>query len=168
MSERSWNECSRKATGFLDGLPGQRVAARTDVEGVAAALRRPLPEEEGAGAARNRGADRRRRAGSGGNAIGPVLRLGDRWRARRPCRPGDLDLGPNTGLLASSPTAAGAEWVASEWLLSLLNLPANSAVGFVTGAMMANFTCLGAARHDVLRRAGWDVERAGLHRAPDA
>jgi hypothetical protein len=34
-----------EATGFLDGLPGRPVAARTDVEGVAAALRRPLPEE---------------------------------------------------------------------------------------------------------------------------
>jgi glutamate/tyrosine decarboxylase-like PLP-dependent enzyme len=56
--------------------------------------------------------------------------------------------------------------VASEWLLDLLGLPKNSAVGFVTGAMIANFTCLAAARHDVLRRAGWDVEGDGLHGAP--
>ena len=79
------------------------------------------------------------------------------------CRLADLHLGPerwSAGVLAG---AAGAEWVASEWLLDLLGLPANSAVGFVTGAMMANFTCLAAARHDVLRRAGWDVERDGLH-----
>jgi hypothetical protein len=34
-----------EATGFLDGLPGRPVAARTDVDGVAAALRRPLPHE---------------------------------------------------------------------------------------------------------------------------
>jgi glutamate/tyrosine decarboxylase-like PLP-dependent enzyme len=72
----------------------------------------------------------------------------------------------NAGLLVSSPAAAGAEWVASEWLLELLGLPGNSAVGFVTGAMIANFTCLAAARHDVLRRAGWDVEGDGLHGAP--
>jgi glutamate/tyrosine decarboxylase-like PLP-dependent enzyme len=72
----------------------------------------------------------------------------------------------NAGLLVSSPAAAGAEWVASEWLLDLLGLPGNSAVGFVTGAMIANFTCLAAARHDVLRRAGWDVEGDGLHGAP--
>jgi glutamate/tyrosine decarboxylase-like PLP-dependent enzyme len=72
----------------------------------------------------------------------------------------------NAGLLASSPAAAGAEWVAREWLLDLLGLPGNSAVGFVTGAMIANFTCLAAARHDVLRRAGWDVERDGLCGAP--
>ena len=40
------------------------------------------------------------------------------------------------------------------------------AVGFVTGAMMSNFTCLAAARHDVLRRIGWDVENDGLPGAP--
>ena len=34
-----------EATGFLEDLPERRVAARTDVDGVAAALRRPLPEE---------------------------------------------------------------------------------------------------------------------------
>jgi hypothetical protein len=34
-----------EATGFLDGLADRQVAARTDVDGVAAALRRPLPEE---------------------------------------------------------------------------------------------------------------------------
>jgi glutamate/tyrosine decarboxylase-like PLP-dependent enzyme len=31
---------------------------------------------------------------------------------------------------------------------------------------MANFTCLAAARHEVLRRAGWNVEADGLQRAP--
>ena len=49
--------------------------------------------------------------------------------------------------------------MAGGWLLDLLGLPPTAAVGFVTGAMMANFTCLAAARHAVLRRAGWDVDR---------
>src|SRR5688500_17383236 len=31
---------------------------------------------------------------------------------------------------------------------------------------MANFTCLAAARHEVLRRTGWNVEEQGLQRAP--
>jgi glutamate/tyrosine decarboxylase-like PLP-dependent enzyme len=73
----------------------------------------------------------------------------------------------NAGLLVMSPAAAGAEWVASEWLLDLLGLPASAAVGFVTGAMLANFTCLAAARHEVLRRVGWNVERDGLYGAPE-
>jgi glutamate/tyrosine decarboxylase-like PLP-dependent enzyme len=48
----------------------------------------------------------------------------------------------------------------------LLRLPDHRGVGFVTGCQMASFTALAAARHDVLRRAGWDVEAAGLTGAP--
>ena len=46
------------------------------------------------------------------------------------------------------------------------DLPAGTSVGFVTGATMANFTALAAARHGVLARVGWDVERLGLQGAP--
>lgn len=38
--------------------------------------------------------------------------------------------------------------------------------GFVTGATMANLTCLAAARHTQLWRAGWDVEQDGLPGRP--
>ena len=38
------------------------------------------------------------------------------------------------------------------WLLDLLGLPATADVGFVTGATMANFTGLAAARQQVLGR----------------
>ena len=34
-------------------------------------------------------------------------------------------------------------------------------VGFATGAQMANFTCLAAARRALLDRAGWDVGATG-------
>ena len=68
----------------------------------------------------------------------------------------------NAGLPVSSPAAAGAERVATGWLLDLLGLPPTAAIGYVTGGMMANFTCLAAARHEVFRRAGWDVEAHGL------
>jgi glutamate/tyrosine decarboxylase-like PLP-dependent enzyme len=40
-------------------------------------------------------------------------------------------------------------------------------VGFVTGCQMAHFTCLAAARGEMLRRAGWDVEQDGLQGAPE-
>src|SRR5207248_3232649 len=52
------------------------------------------------------------------------------------------------------------------WLLDLLGLPATASVGFVTGCHMANFTALAAARHELLRRAGWDVEANGLNGSP--
>lgn len=72
----------------------------------------------------------------------------------------------NAGLYVSSPAAAVIEDVAASWVLDILGLPATSSVGFVTGAMMANFTALASARHEVLARVGWDVEERGLIGAP--
>ena len=65
-----------------------------------------------------------------------------------------------------SPAAAAIEEVAAQWTLDLLGLPAGASVGFVTGGQGANTTGLAAARHAVLERADWDVERDGLHGAP--
>jgi glutamate/tyrosine decarboxylase-like PLP-dependent enzyme len=69
-------------------------------------------------------------------------------------------------LYIMSPAAAVVEEVAGAWLLDLLGLPGTCSVGFVTGCHMANFTALAAARHELLRRAGWDVEADGLQGAP--
>lgn len=74
--------------------------------------------------------------------------------------------GQNAGMYAGTPSAAVAEKVAGDWLLDILHLPKECSVGFVTGATMANFVGLAAARNDVLRRAGWDVEAKGLYGAP--
>ncbi len=65
-----------------------------------------------------------------------------------------------------TPGAAIVEEVAAAWLVDLLGLPAGTSVGFTTGATMANFTALAAARHAVLRAVGWDVEEDGLVGAP--
>ncbi len=72
----------------------------------------------------------------------------------------------NGCLYVLSPAVAVMEDVVAGWLLELLGLPPAAGVGFVTGCHMANFTCLAAARHEVLRRAGWNVETQGLQRAP--
>src|SRR6266545_2007328 len=72
----------------------------------------------------------------------------------------------NCALRVVSPAYAAAEDVASAWLLDLLGLPAASAVGFATGATMANFTCLAAGRDAVLRRAGWNAAGHGLAGGP--
>ncbi len=72
----------------------------------------------------------------------------------------------NGALYVMSPAVAVIEDIVQEWVVSLLGLPPASSVGFVTGCHMANATCLAAARHEVLRRAGWDVEAGGLQRAP--
>ncbi|MCD2182188.1 pyridoxal phosphate-dependent decarboxylase family protein [Rhizobium sp. GN54] len=74
--------------------------------------------------------------------------------------------GQNAGNHAAAPAAAAAEVVAARWLLDLLDLPRESSVGFVTGATVANFTCLAAARGAVLREHGWDPDSRGLFGAP--
>jgi glutamate/tyrosine decarboxylase-like PLP-dependent enzyme len=74
--------------------------------------------------------------------------------------------GQNCGNYLATPAAAAVEEIAAHWLLDLMDLPRDSSVGFVTGATMANFTCLAAARGEVLRRAGWDAEADGLFGAP--
>jgi glutamate/tyrosine decarboxylase-like PLP-dependent enzyme len=68
---------------------------------------------------------------------------------------------------ASSPVAAILEEAALRWVMSALGLPEGLGGAFVTGATMANFIGLAAARHAVLARAGWDVERDGLFGAPE-
>jgi glutamate/tyrosine decarboxylase-like PLP-dependent enzyme len=65
-----------------------------------------------------------------------------------------------------SPVGAYVEDLCGKWLISLLGLPEDAAVGFVTGATMANFSGLAAARHALLSREGWDVESQGLFGAP--
>lgn len=72
----------------------------------------------------------------------------------------------NAGLFALAPGVAIAEEVAARWIVELLSLPEDSAVGFVTGGQMASFTCLAAARDQLLRTVGWDVEADGLPGAP--
>jgi glutamate/tyrosine decarboxylase-like PLP-dependent enzyme len=58
------------------------------------------------------------------------------------------------------------EEIAGAWLIELLGIPAHASFGFVTGGQMATFTGLAAARHHVLAKAGWNVERDGLTGAP--
>jgi glutamate/tyrosine decarboxylase-like PLP-dependent enzyme len=72
----------------------------------------------------------------------------------------------NAGMTVLSPVAAAIEVIAQRWLLDTLALPSRAGVGFVTGATMANFSALAAARHALLQRVGWDVEAQGLFGAP--
>ncbi|MBI2255351.1 MAG: aspartate aminotransferase family protein [Proteobacteria bacterium] len=74
--------------------------------------------------------------------------------------------GQNAANHVAAPAAAAVEAVAADWLLDILDLPRSASVGLVTGATIANFVGLAAARHEVLRRVGWDVEAEGLFGAP--
>ncbi|TDT75924.1 glutamate/tyrosine decarboxylase-like PLP-dependent enzyme [Arthrobacter sp. AG258] len=72
----------------------------------------------------------------------------------------------NAGLRYATPATAAIEEAAGTWLLDLLGLPGAADVGFVTGATMANFTGMAAARWRLLTGAGWDLDRDGLSGAP--
>jgi glutamate/tyrosine decarboxylase-like PLP-dependent enzyme len=72
----------------------------------------------------------------------------------------------NVSLRVMSPAGAAFEDIALDWVLDVLRLPRTSGGAIVTGATMANFCGLAAARHALLRRAGWDAEEDGLFGAP--
>jgi glutamate/tyrosine decarboxylase-like PLP-dependent enzyme len=72
----------------------------------------------------------------------------------------------NAAMQVQSPTAAALEETALEWVRQLLGLPEGCGGAVVTGATMANFSALAAARHALLARAGWDAESDGLFGAP--
>jgi glutamate/tyrosine decarboxylase-like PLP-dependent enzyme len=72
----------------------------------------------------------------------------------------------NSALYNATPATARLEQTALRWLLDLLRLPPECGGAFVTGATVANFVALGAARHAVLARVGWKVEADGLFGAP--
>jgi glutamate/tyrosine decarboxylase-like PLP-dependent enzyme len=72
----------------------------------------------------------------------------------------------NTGLWNVTPATAALEEVALAWMVELFGLPEGTGGAFVTGASVANFTALAAARHRVLEGVGWNVEADGLFGAP--
>ncbi len=65
------------------------------------------------------------------------------------------------------PSAAVLEQQAGEWLLEILDLPRESAVGFGTSATACGLSCLSAARSSLLATLGWDFENDGLIGAPE-
>ncbi len=158
-----------EALAFRRALPERPVGARATLEQLRSALDRPLPETGADPAAVI--ADLARDAEPGligepgprffGYVIGgsSEAALGADWLASA--------WDQNAGLYSAAPAAMVVEETAARWILELLGLPPQSGVGFVTGCQMAHFTCLAAARDEVLRRAGWDAVAQGLQGAPE-
>ena len=72
----------------------------------------------------------------------------------------------NAAAFACAPAEAVAEEVCGAWLKDILGLPAGASFALTSGCQMAHMTALAAARHALLARSGWDVERDGLFGAP--
>jgi glutamate/tyrosine decarboxylase-like PLP-dependent enzyme len=156
------------AAAFLAGLRERPVAARADRSDLLAAFATALPEEpqdhnlvlDTLASAADQGLI----ACAGPRYFGfvtggshPVALAAD-WLVSA--------WDQNAALHVMSPAASVIEDVAARWVLDLLGLPDGASVGFTTGAHTASFTALAAARHEVLKRAGWDVEADGLQGAP--
>ena len=157
-----------RAGRYLTGLPGRAVHATATMSELRTALGGPLPEQ---------GEDPRQVIAELADRADPGLLPTGSWRFFGWVFGGALPAAlaadwltsawdQNAFIANSSPAAAAVEAVAAGWLTDILGLPSDSSVGFVTGTQMAHATALAAARGELLRRYGWDVERSGLAGAP--
>jgi glutamate/tyrosine decarboxylase-like PLP-dependent enzyme len=161
-------DAQRRALAYLDGLAGRGVAPPPAAVEALARLDFPLP-------------------GSGRDAAEVLALLDDVGSPATVASAGPRYFGfvtggalpvavaaawliaawdQNAGMTVMSPAAARLDAVALRWVTELLGLPGGTGGGFVTGATMANATCLAAARDAVLARHGWDAAGQGLIGAP--
>jgi glutamate/tyrosine decarboxylase-like PLP-dependent enzyme len=160
---------AERAIAYLEGLDGRGVAPAPEAVAALSLLDEPLPDEPGDPEEILRLLDGRgspaTMAMAGPRFFGFVIggafpiALAANWLA------GAWD--QNSALYHVTPTTAILEQISLRWLLDLLQLPPESGCAFVTGATVANFSALAAARHHVLSRAGWNVEADGLFGAPE-
>ncbi|MDP9846598.1 pyridoxal phosphate-dependent decarboxylase family protein [Streptosporangium lutulentum] len=161
-------EAYERSLAYLTALPDRPVGSVTSAPDLRAALDGPLPEAPadpreviaGLAAAAESGLVGTQSGRFFGFVVGganPAALAAD-WLT--------TVWDQNACLFALAPAASMVEEVAGKWLIQLLGLPAHASAGFVTGGQMANFTALAAARHEMLRRQGWDVEAEGLAGAP--
>jgi len=159
---------SELAADFVDSLDERAVLPPVDVPALRAALGGPLPEEPidpaTVIAELAADADPGLAATPSGRWFGFVMggsvpaALAADWLTSA--------WDQNAGLFGPAPAAAIVEEVSGEWLRELFGLPQGVSFAFVTGCQMAHVTALAAARHHVLREAGWDVNEGGLFGAP--
>src|SRR3984957_16368573 len=162
------DNATEHAKRWLAALPDRPVGPVRSADEILERLGGPLPEE-GLDAAQvvdelARGAEPGLMASQSGRFFGWVMggtlpaALASDWLVSA--------WEQNAGLRYATPAAAAIEEIAGSWMLELLGLPSSADVGFVTGATMANFAGLAAARSAVLGRVGWDVNAHGLNGAP--
>ena len=159
---------AQRAISYLERLPDRGVAPGTEAVANLATLDQPLNDEptspEQVIDLLDRVCSPATMAMAGPRFFGFVLggslpvTLAANWLA------GAWD--QNTGLFTPTPATSQLEQVALNWLLDLFKFPPDCGGAFVTGATMANFSALAAARHGLLKRAGWNVEADGLFGAP--
>jgi glutamate/tyrosine decarboxylase-like PLP-dependent enzyme len=162
------NDVAARAIRYLDGLDGRRVAPGPEAIATLKELDGPLPEAPtdptAVLALLDDCGSPATVATAGPRFFGYVIggslpvTVAANWLAAAWDQPAFA--------YVSSPVVAKLEEIALRWLLDLFGLSPTCGGAFVTGATMANFCGLAAARHSVLNNAGWDVEADGLFGAP--
>jgi len=161
-------DAAQRAIRYLEGLDDRGIAPPPAALSALAELDGPLPQVACAPAQTLRLLDEiaspATMASAGGRFFGFVIggalpvALASNWLATA--------WDQNAALHEPARAVSALEATALRWMLDLLGLPPHCAGAFVTGATMANFSALAAARHAVLARAGWSVESDGLFGAP--
>lgn len=161
-------DAADRAATYLEGLPSRTVAPSAEAVAALSHFDRQLPEHPMDPSRVLQDLDEFGSPGTGASAGGRYFGfvIGATLPAALAANMLATSWDQNAALTIISPTTARLELVALRWLLGALHLPPTCAAGFVTGATIANFTGLAAARHSLLRRAGWDVEEQGLFDAP--
>ena len=162
------DDAAKRAIRYLDGLDHRGVAPDSNALARLAELDGALPELPCAPVDTLRLLDElgspATMASAGGRFFGFVIggalpvTVASNWLATA--------WDQNAALQGPARAVSALEATALRWMLDLLGLPAHCAGAFVTGATMANFSALAAARHAVLARVGWSVESDGLFGAP--
>jgi len=157
-----------RALHYIDGLDSRRVAPSVEAVERLALLDEPLPEHPTDPRIVLRTLDEigspATVASAGGRYFGFVTGGALPAALTANLMAGVWD--QNAGYRIQSPVAARVEDVCLKWLREVFGLPAGAGCGFVTGATMANFAALAAARRSVLLKSGWNVEEDGLIGAP--
>lgn len=160
---------ARAATDYLEGIGGRRVAPAAEAVARLSALQGPLPggptSPEAVLRLLDEFASPATVANSGGRYFGFVN--GGSLPAAMAAAWLTAAWDQNAGMRVLSPAAVALEETAIGWARELLGLPEGAAGVVVTGATMANFCSLAAARHALLKRTGWNVEDDGLFGAPE-
>jgi glutamate/tyrosine decarboxylase-like PLP-dependent enzyme len=170
MIESLLLDTARRSARYLDGLEQRAVAPSPEaIEALRTLADAPLPQHglpaERVLATLDDVGSPATLASAGGRFFGLVIggslpaALAANWLASA--------WDQNAAYASTSPVAAALEETALRWLLELFALPRECGGAFVTGATLANFTALAAARHALLAREGWDVEAEGLFGAPE-
>ncbi len=158
----------RASVAYLKGLSSARVQSDVSLETLFAALDGGVPEA-GLDAARvvdelvgqtNGGHN----GSTGGRFFGWVIGGGLPSALAADWLVSTWD--QNAAAAACGPAVAVIEEITGRWVKELLRLPMGASFAFTTGCQMAHVTCLMAARHALLGKAGWNVEEEGLIGAP--